>query len=333
MTLQLTASWLCSCVQRRAAVRALRSDRPVVARAKISDAITGRSCQYGCSEAEPDLSSGHTPPAPRRRRHRHSPHHLQPRFVQSGASRDPSSRSIRGLVRRRCSLRAGSRNARRSAWSWCSWSMIRICRRGLFGHQRCLSGQSWHIARVKWADRKPLSETLTLTVWPPTVPAERSIPKSCLPSTPSSTLPSGTGASTSASRSASSAQIGPLPYTPDDRPADSARPSSADPTPRTPSPGHHSHQSGAARTTPSPTAMAGSTGGPSTASSSPRNPDRGRPDPRARPTTRKRILRQQPGQHRRIEHPDLSRLSCERARKGLQPTGQTPDYFRGLLGG
>ena len=51
-------------------------------------------------------------------------------------------------------------------------------------------------------------------VWPAgqvTVPASRSIWKSRLPSRPSRPVPSGTGASTSTSRSASSARTGPLP--------------------------------------------------------------------------------------------------------------------------
>ncbi len=46
----------------------------------------------------------------------------------------------------------------------------------------------------------------------------------------------------------------------------------------------------------------------------------------------KRTLRQRPHHHRRIEHPNLSRLSREHAPKGHKPVGQTPDFFRTLLG-
>ena len=91
--------------------------------------------------------------------------------------------------------------------------MSRSWRRDLPGQQRCLSGQLPHDVDGKLACRNPVLETLTGTTCPAghrTVPASRSISNSRLPRMPSSILPSGTGASTSTSRSASSARTSPV---------------------------------------------------------------------------------------------------------------------------
>ena len=115
---------------------------------------------------------------------------------------------------------------------------------------------------------------------------------------------------------------------PHDRPAARARSSSADPTPRTPSPARPTRPSGTATASPWPAATAGST------AAHPLRVTRREvliahdPIPVLGQQREKRPLRQRPSKLGRIEKPDLARHRREHPRMRLKPTGQHRRLFQ-----